>query len=309
MILCAGEALIDMLPRQTEGGEAAFAPYPGGAVFNTAIALARLGAPVGFFSGISTDLFGERLAASLTANGVDQALIARSDRPTTLAFVVLTDGNASYAFYDENTAGRMLSEADLPAIPETCEAGFFGGISLAVEPCADAYTALAARMAQAGKLVMLDPNIRPGFIADEGRYRARMDRLMSLADVVKVSDEDLAWLVGEGALDAKAEAMRAKGPALVLVTRGAEGVTAYGAGDPVTHPAPKAEVVDTVGAGDTFNAGFLAGQADAGHLSAGSVRAGLPAEALKTALDLGVRAAAITVSRAGANPPRRDELP
>jgi fructokinase len=148
--------------------------------------------------------------------------------------VVLTDGNASYAFYDENTAGRMLSEADLPAIPETCEAGFFGGISLAVEPCADAYTALAARMAQAGKLVMLDPNIRPGFIADEGRYRARMDRLMSLADVVKVSDEDLAWLVGEGALDAKAEAMRAKGPALVLVTRGAEGVTAYGAGDPVT---------------------------------------------------------------------------
>jgi sugar/nucleoside kinase (ribokinase family) len=127
---------------------------------------------------------------------VDQSLIARSDRPTTLAFVVLTGGNASYAFYDENTAGRMLSEADLPAIPETCEAGFFGGISLAVEPCADAYTALAARMAQAGKLVMLDPNIRPGFIADEGRYRARMDRLLSLADVVKVSDEDLAWLDG-----------------------------------------------------------------------------------------------------------------
>jgi fructokinase len=102
--------------------------------------------------------------------------------------------------------------------------------------------------------------------------------------------------------------MRAKGPALVLVTRGAEGVTAYGGGDPVHHPAPKAEVVDTVGAGDTFNAGFLAGLSDAGPLGRRGARGPTSAEALKTALDLGVRAAAVTVSRAGANPPRRDEL-
>jgi fructokinase len=308
MILCAGEALIDMLPRQTEAGEAAFAPYPGGAVFNTAIALARLEVPVSFFTGLSDDLFGERLSRSLTVNGVDQSLIARSARPTTLAFVTLSGGNASYTFYDENTAGRMVSEADLPAIPDAAAAGFFGGISLAVEPCAEAYATLAARMSAAGKLVMLDPNVRPGFIADEARYRDRMQRLLSLSDVVKVSDEDLVWLMGDGDADVLAEAVRANGPALVLVTRGAEGVTVYSDADPLHHPAPKAEVVDTVGAGDTFNAGFLAGLADAGRLSADDVRAGLSEDALRTALDLGVRAAAVTVARAGANPPRRAEL-
>jgi fructokinase len=308
MILCAGEALIDMLPRKTEGGESAFAPYPGGAVFNTAIALARLGAPVSFFSGLSDDLFGERLSRVLTVNGVAHGLAARSSRPTTLAFVTLTGGQASYTFYDENTAGRMLSPADLPTIPADCAAGFFGGISLAVEPCAEAYVALAERMSASGRLVMLDPNVRAGFVADAGRYRARMERLFTLADVVKVSDEDLRWLLGDGDLGALAEAVRARGPAIVLVTRGAEGVTAYTGAEPLHMPAPKAEVVDTVGAGDTFNAGFLAGLHDAGLLSADAVRDGLPEAALTAALDLGVRAAAVTVSRAGANPPMRADL-
>lgn len=308
MILCAGEALIDMLPRKTEGGESAFAPYPGGAVFNTAIALARLGAPVSFFTGLSDDLFGERLSRVLTVNGVGHGLAARSSRPTTLAFVSLTGGQASYTFYDENTAGRMLSPADLPAIPEDCAAGFFGGISLAVEPCAEAYVALAERMSASGRLVMLDPNVRAGFVADADRYRARMERLFTLADVVKVSDEDLRWLLGDGDLGALAEAVRARGPAVVLVTQGAEGVTAYSGGEPLHMPAPKAEVVDTVGAGDTFNAGFLAGLHDADLLSADAVRDGLPEAALRAALDLGVRAAAVTVSRAGANPPTRADL-
>ncbi len=308
MILCAGEALIDMLPRKTAGGEQAFAPYPGGSVFNTAVALARLEAPVAFFSGLSDDLFGDRLARVLSMNGVDHSLAARSSRPTTLAFVTLTGGQASYTFYDENTAGRMLDVADLPDIPERCPAGFFGGISLAVEPCAEAYAALAERMSQAGRLVMLDPNIRPGFIADEDRYRTRMERLLSIADIVKVSDEDLTWLLGEGDLGALAESVRARGPALVLVTRGAAGVTAHGGGDSLHQAAPETEVVDTVGAGDTFNAGFLAGLHEVGRLSADAVRDGLPDTALRTALDLGVRAAAVTVSRAGANPPRRADL-
>ena len=307
MLLCAGEALIDMLPRKTEAGEAAFAPYPGGSVFNTAVASARLGLKTAFYSGLSTDLFGERLAAVLTAAGVDHRLAARSDRPTTLAFVTLTDGQASYAFYDENTAGRMLSEADLPDLPEAVSAVFFGGISLAVEPCAEAYAALAVRAA-ADRLVMLDPNIRPGFIADETRFRDRMDRMLAAADVVKISDEDLEWLMGEGSIADRAARLLGKGPALILVTEGAEGVTAFGAGDPRHVPAQRVEVVDTVGAGDTFNAGFLAGLADAGALGKAAVRAGLPADTLTQALHLGVRAAAVTVGRAGANPPRRDEL-
>ncbi|MFW5641951.1 MAG: carbohydrate kinase family protein, partial [Roseicyclus sp.] len=279
MILCAGEALIDMLPRTTQAGESAFAPYPGGSVFNTAVALARLGARVSLFTGLGDDLFGERLSRVLTANGVEHGLAARSSRPTTLAFVTLAGGNASYTFYDENTAGRMLTPADLPEIPEACTAGFFGGISLAVEPCAEAYLALAEAMSASGRLVMVDPNIRPAFIADAGRFRARMERLLSLADIVKTSDEDLDWLMNEtgtgGETAVLAEAVRARGPALVLVTEGARGVTAHGAGAALHRDALKVEVVDTVGAGDTFNAGFLAGLAEAGALSVDAVRDGL----------------------------------
>ncbi len=307
MILCAGEALIDMLPRKTEAGEAAFAPYPGGSVFNTAVALARLGQPVEFFTGLSTDLFGERLAGVMMANGVGSTLAHRSDRPTTLAFVTLTDGQASYAFYDENTAGRMLTAADLPAIPETAKACFFGGISLAVEPCAEAYAEMAERATQ-GHVVMMDPNIRPSFIKDEARFRARMDRMLAACDIVKASDEDLHWLLGDHGIPVLAERMLAKGPALVLVTQGGDGVTAYFEGGEVHIDAQMVEVVDTVGAGDTFNGGVLAGLAQAGALDKGMIRKGLTEETLREAMTLGVKAAAITVSRAGANPPRLDEI-
>lgn len=308
MILCAGEALIDMLPRQTAEGEAAFAPYPGGSVFNTAIALARLDADVSFFTGLSTDIFGMRLSASLTANGVEHGLAARSDRPTTLAFVTLTDGQASYAFYDENTAGRMLEASDLPDLPDTLMAAFFGGISLAVEPCAEAYATLAARASEAGRLVMLDPNIRPGFIADEARFRARLSGLFARADVVKLSDEDLHWVMGDRALPQLAADLRALGPALVLVTQGADGVSAFFEGGELHVPARAVEVVDTVGAGDTFNAGFLAALQASGHLDRETLRAELPEAVLREAMELGVAAAAVTVSRAGANPPTRAEI-
>lgn len=307
MILCAGEALIDMLPRTAVSGEAAFAPYAGGAVFNTAIALGRLGTPTGFFTGLSTDLFGRVLEAALADSGVDAGRAARSDRPTTLAFVTLTDGQARYAFYDEGTAGRMLAEADLPGDLDGVEALFFGGISLAVEPCARSYETLCLR--EAGRrVIMLDPNVRPGFIRDEAVYRARIDRMLAASDIVKLSDEDLHWLFGPGEIAALASAVLAKGPKLVCITEGAEGVTGYTAGGAVRVAARRVEVVDTVGAGDTFNAGLLAGLSDAGLLTRDALAAGLPEDGLRAALDLGVRAAAVTVSRAGANPPRRAEL-
>lgn len=305
MILCCGEALIDMLPRQTSAGETAFAPLPGGAVFNTAIALGRLGAPVGFFSGLSRDLFGTVLDTALADNGVDATRAARSDRPTTLAFVTLTDGHAQYAFYDENTAGRMLDHADLPSLDGT-QAAFFGGISLMVEPCADVYTALAEQ-ATRDMPVMIDPNIRPSFIADEATYRARLDRLLSVGDIVKVSDEDLHWIEGDGALAELAGRVLDKGAALVCVTEGAKGVTGYTKGGAVFVQADPAKVVDTVGAGDTFNAGVLAALHTKGVLTKEGVRA-LDDEVISAALTLGARAAAVTVSRAGANPPTAAEL-
>jgi len=306
MILCAGEALIDMLPRQSTGGEDAFTPAVGGSVLNTAVALARLGAPAGLFTGLSTDLFGARLTAALEADGVDLRYAARSDRPTTLAFVALTDGQARYAFYDENTAGRMLREADLPTDVSSAQALFFGGISLAVDPCARAYEALCLR--QAGRVpIMLDPNVRPGFIRDEAEYRARLERLLGVADIVKVSDEDLHWLEGPGATTDVARRMLSRGPRLVCVTEGADGATAHHAQGHLTVPTVPVEVVDTVGAGDTFNAGLLAGLAESGALTRGWLDA--PDEdVLEAALTLGCRAAAVTVSRAGANPPMRSDL-
>ncbi|MBW7920902.1 MAG: carbohydrate kinase [Rubellimicrobium sp.] len=305
MIIACGEALIDMLPRTSTLGEPAFAPHAGGAVFNTAVALGRLGAKPGFFSGISTDMMGAILTARLDESGVDHSFCARSARPTTLALVELRDGQASYAFYDENTAGRMLTPADLP--PEgAAQAWFFGGISLVAEPCGTAYEALQARES-ARAVTMLDPNIRPGFIRDEAAYRARITRMIARADIVKLSDEDLHWIAGPGDVAERAHEMLALGPALVCVTEGAQGARGFTTRGEARATAPAVAVVDTVGAGDTFNAGLLAALDDAGCLTKAALAA-LDMTTLTTALALGTRAAAVTVSRAGANPPWRHEL-
>ena len=293
MILCAGEALIDMLPRATPEGPA-FLPVAGGAVLNTAVALGRLGVPTAFHSGVSTDLFGQRLIDALGESGVEDRT-HRSDRPTTLAFVTLTDGQAEYAFYDEGTAGRMLTEADAPDMSGV-EALFLGGISLAVEPAARAYEALG--LGHAHLPLMLDPNVRPGFVADAAAYRARIGRLVAAATVVKVSDDDLRWLATTPG------AMIEAGARVVCVTEGARGVATVTGDGEFRVPARAVEVVDTVGAGDTFNAGVMAGLREAGALG----RAAPPRDALEAAVALGVAASAVTVSRAGADPPWRREL-
>ncbi|MGP9791031.1 carbohydrate kinase family protein [Roseinatronobacter sp. NSM] len=305
MILCCGEALIDMLPRQTAGHEAAFAPYAGGAVFNTAIALGRLGAASGFFCPLSDDLFGAQLRAALDASGVDHSLSPAVDRPCTLAFVTLTDGQARYAFYDRGTALREMTIAELPELTDRVEALFFGGISLVGDPCGASYEALCARAGD--RVVMLDPNIRPGFIRDESAYRARLDRMFARADIVKLSDEDLHWLMGDGAVEALARALCARGPKVVVITEGAKGARAVMRGAVAQAPAQRVEVVDTVGAGDTFNAGFLAALRQGGALTKAGL-ASVDAAQLTAALTLGAKAAAVTVSRAGANPPWAHEI-
>ncbi|WP_114390309.1 carbohydrate kinase family protein [Notoacmeibacter marinus] len=307
MILCCGEALIDMLPRQTADGETAFLPVSGGAVFNTAIALGRLGAPTGFFSGLSIDLFGEQLCRSLEESGVDYSMAARTDRPTTLAFVTLKDGQAGYNFYDENTAGRMLDERASPDLESMLvEALFFGGISLINEPAARTYEAFMLSAANRVP-VMLDPNIRANFIGDEPAYRARIERMIAASTILKVSDEDLAWLMGSGDPHDIARRLLQNGPAMIIVTRGAEGAFAITQSARTALPAQRVKVVDTVGAGDTFNAGVLCALHEAGNLSREVIEA-LSDEEIAECLRLGIEAAAITVTRAGANPPRRDEL-
>lgn len=305
MILCCGEALIDMLPVETEGGREAFAPHPGGAVFNTAIALGRLGVGAGLLCALSQDLFGDRLGAALAASGVDTGLCPRVDRHTTLAFVTLEGGEARYTFFDENSALRAMTPAELPPLPGTAKALFLGGISLVGEPCGSTFEGLCHGAGD--RLVMLDPNIRPGFIRDEAAYRARLARMLARADIVKLSDADLRWLDPDRPEDQAIAALLAAGPALVLITRGAAGAEAHHQGGVLKVPAHPVTVVDTVGAGDSFNGGFLAGLARAGALNRAALRAN-PEAALTGAMSLAARVAAITASRAGADPPRAAEL-
>lgn len=308
MIICCGEALIDMIPADTAEGAQGFVPHAGGAVFNTAVALGRLGQTTGFVTGLSDDLFGTQLAAALEHSHVDCSHVIRSSLPTTLAFVELTNGQARYTFYDENTAGRSLTPDQLPELPNAARALYFGGISLISEPCAEFYAALAEREASR-RLIMIDPNIRAAFVKDEARYRARLDRMISVSDIVKVSDEDLDWIVqSDAGLEDKARTLCAAGPHAVIVTRGADGAAAIlKDGGMIEVPAKIAKMVDTVGAGDTFNAGVLARLAQDDLLTKDK-RAAIDAEALTRALTLGAEVAAVTVSRAGANPPWAHEL-
>lgn len=308
MLLCCGEALIDMIPTPTVNGEMGFVPHSGGAIFNTAIALGRLGVSAGLLTGMSTDLFGQQLTADLQASNVDTSLLIPSDRPTTLAFVKLVDGHASYSFFDENSAGRMLATAELPALPDAVTALYFGGISLACEPGADAYATLLEDAARC-RVVMLDPNIRPGFITAPVAYRERLARMIALADIVKVSDEDLGWIYPDaGPFEDKVAHLLRAGPSVVVLTRGGDGAVGYFAdGGRVEVPARRVDVVDTVGAGDTFNAGFLARLSQLGLLEKAAL-AGISGEAMRDALTYGADVAAITVSRAGANPPWHQEI-
>ena len=288
-----------MVPDET----GAFAPLAGGAVFNTAIGLGRQGAPVGLLSGVSTDLFGAKLADELSNSNVSTDHLIRSDRPTTLAFVTLENGQAKYAFYDENTAGRLLDISDIPkTLPSEINALFFGGISLAVEPCADTYLEILKRYG-ADRLVMVDPNIRTGFILDEARYRERLEEILGHADVVKVSDEDLDWIDRRSVARAeKVKKLHDLGVTLVCMTMGADGVELYSAKGLIAQAqTPKMQVVDTVGAGDAFNAGFLTilhrhnalRKRDLGNVSE---------TVITEAIEFATRFAADTVTRKGSDP-------
>lgn len=309
MIICCGEALIDMLPRKFEEDGAdhtVFLPKAGGSIFNTAIALGRLGHSTGFFSGISQDHFGELLSKELKNSHVDSSFAHRSALPTTLAVVALKNGSATYSFYDEGSAGRMLSKENIPDIPSSAKALQFGGISLTGGPCAEAYEALF--ITQAPKAVLaLDPNIRESFIQDADSYRARLTRMMAKADILKISSEDLEWIAPDKNAKSYAEDIAKSQNNICLMTHGSDGVEAFTRDFSFHLDAEDVEVVDTVGAGDTFNAGILASLKDQGLLDKEKLKS-ITMDQLKTAAGFGSKIAAVTVSRAGANPPWKHEL-
>ncbi|HEX7107831.1 MAG TPA: carbohydrate kinase [Aestuariivirga sp.] len=306
MIVCCGEALIDMLPRTSKEGAAVYQPFNGGSIFNTAIALGRLGIITGFFSGISTDFFGDSLIAGLKASNVDLKYAKIWDKPTTLAFVKLDNGQARYSFYDDNSAGRMLTRKDLPKLSADVNALHFGSISLIAEPGATTLEDLMERE-EKDRVICLDPNIRPNIIKDRSQYLERIGRLISMCDILKISDEDVTWITGKTELGAAARKWLNAGAKVVVITRGENGVEAFTKGISIKVPSVNVKVVDTVGAGDTFTAGFLASLQRAGKLNKAPISY-LDETSLRNAVNYAARAAAITVSRAGANPPWVHEL-
>ena len=306
MIVCCGEALIDMLPRTSKEGAAVYQPLNGGSIFNTAIALGRLGIITGFFSGLSTDFFGESLVAGLKASNVDLKYTKIWDRPSTLAFVKLDNGQARYSFFDENSASRMLTTKDLPKLAADVNALHFGSISLIPEPGASTLEALMTREAEK-RVICLDPNIRANVIKDRRGYLERINRLIAMCDILKISDEDVTWITGKTDLAVAARKWLNAGAKVVVITRGENGVEVFTKGLSFKQPSVSVKVVDTVGAGDTFTAGFLASLQKAGKLNKAAV-AYLDETSLRNAVTYAARAAAVTVSRAGANPPWLHEL-
>ncbi|GAA3370023.1 carbohydrate kinase [Streptomyces sannanensis] len=295
MIVVAGESLIDLVPQGGGAPLPALLPVPGGGPYNTAVALGRLGARTAFCSRISTDGFGEALLGGLVAAGVDVSLVQRGPEPTTLAVAsVGADGSAGYGFYAEGSADRLF---ELPGVlPAGVRALAVGTCSLVLEPGASAYEALLRREAGHGLLTLLDPNIRPGLIPDAAAYRARFRGWLPYVSLLKLSEEDAAWLGGSP------EEWLAAGPAAVVLTRGAAGLTVLTrARAEASVPGVPVDVVDTIGAGDTVNAALL-------HGLAGRDPATLDAAAWAEVLRYAARAAAVTCSRAGAEPPHAAEL-
>ena len=305
VVIVCGEALIDLVPSGGDG----FTAHPGGGPFNTAVALGRLGVPVGFLGRLSTDGFGRRLRAQLGESGVDLGWVASGDEPTALA-VVGTDehGDPAFTFYIEGTAERLLRPADVPlAFGAEVDAVCFGTLALVLEPAASTLEGVMRRE-HGRRLVVLDPNVRPAVLPDRDDYRARVERWVALADVVKVSLADLRWLYPRHAPEAVAERWFGAGPALVVVTRGGDGVLARAAPGTIEVAAAPAVVVDTVGAGDSFSAGLLAALHERGALARGALDA-MAAPDLTAVLRFASVVAAETCSRAGADPPWRHELP
>ncbi len=295
MILCCGEAVIDMLPTKVSGDADGFYPVAGGAAVNSAIALARLGQTVGFFGGLSSDTFGHQLRNAMTSEGVDTSAAKISDAPSTLAFVHPTAEGQAFTFMDENSAARQVDVMSLPAL-EDVHTLIFGGISLITAPAAGAFEALLQAAGET-RLTLLDPNIRPALIGDEAPYRERLRRMMAMADIIKLSDEDLAWLGGfppQSLLMGRA--------ALVLHTHGAKGATVWSRHGALPVEAAQVDVIDTVGAGDTFNAGFLASLAQQGLLHPARIALANSAQIERAAV-FASKVAALSVKKSGANPP------
>lgn len=301
MIVVAGEALVDLI-LHPDGHLTANA---GGGPFNTARTIGRLGVDVALLGRLSTDRFGGMLAAALAADGVDLRWVSATEAPTTLAVAELdAAGAASYRFHlAETSAPGLTLEETLAMLRSEPGAIHVGTLGLVVDPMASALAAGIGRTARS-TLVMVDPNCRPRVIPDRDAYLARLRSVLSRADVVKVSADDLTYLAPEMTpLDA-ARSLLTDGVGVVLLTDGARAVTVLAGGFAFELPVPATDVVDTVGSGDAFGGAFLARWIERGL---GPVDLANEA-ALREAVVLAIDVASATCRRPGADPPHRAEL-
>ena len=293
----AGEVLIDLIPHGS-GRK----PIVGGGPANTAKALSRLGIDTQFIDGISSDEYGQIAKNKLVTAGVKLDYVKYSDKPICLAIVSLSDSrSATYEFVIENTATFDFTSEWLPN-PQTDRPSLLhiGTLAAAIEPGASVLFKWAQSVAKVAPIVF-DPNIRPAVISDRAQYVGRVERWIAISSAVKISDDDLKWLYPSIEIEQVVNNWLTKGPSLVVVTYGDTGLTGYRKGEVVSVGAVKVKVADTVGAGDTVGAVLVEAIVKDGL-------AILTDSRLESMLKRAAKAAAITVSRVGANPPTSEEL-
>jgi fructokinase len=293
----AGEVLIDLIPNGNRSK-----PIVGGGPANTAKALARVGVDTQFIDGISTDDYGLMIKDDLLTSGIKLDYVKYSDLPTCLAKVSLNEkGSASYEFVIEGTATFDFNQQWLPNPAQLKPSLLYTGtLATIIEPGATELFTWAQSIAKSAPIVF-DPNIRDAVMKDRNRYVSQVERWVAISSVVKVSQEDLTWLYPSLEIDQIVNNWLTLGALLVVVTFGDQGLAAYGSGEKIKVDAINVEVVDTVGAGDTVGAILVEAIVKDGLAS-------LSGRRLEMMLKRAAKAAAITVSRAGANPPTSEEI-
>ncbi len=307
MLLSCGDALVDFLPVKSVDGRDAAVPVVGGSCLNIAVGMARLGAPAGFVGGISTDLFGRMIADHALMSQVDLSYATRSEHETTLAFVRHIAGEPQYVFYDEATASQnwIYRRGSIPF--DEIEAIHVGSTTLANDNGAAQALAMIED-AGGSTTISFDPNCRPNLVRHKVRYVDRMNAFAAAANIVRMSDVDFEFLYGGSDCGERAKSLIAAGASLVVVTRGIKGAQAWHReAGLVEVQAPAIDVVDTIGAGDSFQAALLFALRAIGRIKT-SALAQMNSGELRRALSFASMCAAFTCGHAGADPPRRSDV-
>jgi fructokinase len=311
-IICAGEILYDFISTVRGTGLAGapqFVKKPGGSPFNIAIGLARLGMNVSFLVKIGDDEFGNALREFLVSEGVDiSCVVSGAGHNTTLAMAAINAfGKPEFRFYRENSADISLAIDELPPItPRETSAFSFGSIALADNPVGDAVLCVFEKMRASGVMTVLDPNVRPLYVEDKPIYRKRLKYLMPLVDVLKLSDDDMAWITGTRNMEEGLSRLDHNHAGLVIITEGSKGARAVWRGETVSVPCPNVEVAETTGCGDSFIAGVISKLAPLGR----SGLADMSPKFLKNTLAWANACASIVAARYGAadSMPRAPEV-